>query len=88
MHIETSARLYQLVNGDVSVSKLKDVDVNDLLGRDPVTVDLQSIMDYVSGKIIMVTGGGGSIGSELCRQIAAHQAKTADYCGYLREYDL
>ena len=48
--------IYQLVNGDVSVSKLKDVDVNDLLGRDPVTVDLQSIMDYVSGKIIMVTG--------------------------------
>ena len=53
--------IYQLVNGDVSVSKLKDVDVNDLLGRDPVTVDLQSIMDYVSGKIIMVTGGGGTI---------------------------
>lgn len=67
--------IYQLVNGDVSVSKLKDVDVNDLLGRDPVCVDLQSIMDYVSGKVIMVTGGGGSIGSELCRQIAAHKPK-------------
>lgn len=67
--------IYQLVNGDVSVSKLKDVDVNDLLGRDPVSVDLQSIMDYVSGKVIMVTGGGGSIGSELCRQIAAHKPK-------------
>ena len=67
--------IYQLVNGDVSVSKLKDVDVNDLLGRDPVCVDLQSIMDYVSRKVIMVTGGGGSIGSELCRQIAAHKPK-------------
>lgn len=67
--------IYQLVNGDVSVSKLKDVDVNDLLGRDPVRVDLQSIMNYVSGKVIMVTGGGGSIGSELCRQIAAHKPK-------------
>ena len=67
--------IYQLVNGDVSVSKLKDVDVNDLLGRDTVSVDLQSIMDYVSGKVIMVTGGGGSIGSELCRQIAAHKPK-------------
>ena len=67
--------IYQLVNGDVSVSKLKDVDANDLLGRDPVCVDLQSIMDYVSGKVIMVTGGGGSIGSELCRQIAAHKPK-------------
>ena len=67
--------IYQLVNGEVSVSKLKDVDVNDLLGRDPVCVNLQSIMDYVSGKVIMVTGGGGSIGSELCRQIAAHKPK-------------
>lgn len=67
--------IYQIVNGEVGISKLKDVDVNDLLGREPVTVDLQSIMDYVSGKIIMVTGGGGSIGSELCRQIAAHHPK-------------
>ena len=67
--------IYQLVNGEVSVSKLKDVDVNDLLGRDPVCVNLQSIMNYVAGKVIMVTGGGGSIGSELCRQIAAHKPK-------------
>ncbi len=67
--------IYQLVNGEVSVSKLRDVDVNDLLGRDPIQVDLDSIMGYVSGKVIMVTGGGGSIGSELCRQIAAHQPK-------------
>lgn len=61
-----------MVNGDVSISKLKDVDVNDLLGRDPITVDLDSIMGYVSDKVVMVTGGGGSIGSELCRQIASH----------------
>ena len=67
--------MYQLVNGDVSISKLKDVDVNDLLGRDPIEVDLDSIMGYVSGKIVMVTGGGGSIGSELCRQIASHNPK-------------
>lgn len=67
--------IYQLVNGEVSISKLKDVDVNDLLGREPITVDLESIMGYVSGKIIMVTGGGGSIGSELCRQIAGHHPK-------------
>lgn len=67
--------MYQLVNGDVSVSSLKEVDVNDLLGREPVEVDLDSIMDYVSGKNIMVTGGGGSIGSELCRQIAKHAPK-------------
>ena len=67
--------MYQLVNGDVSVTKLKHVDVNDLLGRDPVEVDLDSIMGYVSGQVVMVTGGGGSIGSELCRQIASHNPK-------------
>lgn len=67
--------IYQLVNGDVSISKLKEVDVNDLLGREPVEVDLDSIMGYVSGKVVMVTGGGGSIGSELCRQIAGHNPK-------------
>ncbi len=67
--------IYQLVNGEVSISKLRDVDVNDLLGRDPIQVDLDSIMGYVSNKVIMVTGGGGSIGSELCRQIAAHHPK-------------
>ncbi len=67
--------IYQLVNGEVSVSKLKDVDVNDLLGRDPIKVDLSSILGYVSNKVIMVTGGGGSIGSELCRQIASHCPK-------------
>lgn len=67
--------IYQFVNGDVSVSNLKNVDVNDLLGREPIKVDLTSILDYVSGKVVMVTGGGGSIGSELCRQIASHNPK-------------
>ena len=67
--------IYQLVNGDVSVAKLKDVDVNDLLGREPIQVDLSSILGYVSGKTVLVTGGGGSIGSELCRQIAGHNPK-------------
>lgn len=67
--------MYQLVNGEVSVSRLKDVDVDDLLGREPVEIDLDSIMGYVSGQVVMVTGGGGSIGSELCRQIASHNPK-------------
>lgn len=67
--------VYQLVNGDVTVAKLKDVDVNDLLGREPIKTDLNSIMDYVSGKVVLVTGGGGSIGSELCRQIAKYKPK-------------
>lgn len=67
--------MYQLVNGEVSLSKLKKVDVNDLLGRDPIEVDLDSIMGYVSDKVVLVTGGGGSIGSELCRQIAGHHPR-------------
>lgn len=65
--------MYQLVNGEVSVSKLRDVEVEDLLGRDPIEVDMDSILEYVKGKRVLVTGGGGSIGSELCRQIASHQ---------------
>lgn len=65
--------IYQLVNGEVSISKLKEIDVNDLLGRDPVKVDLSSILEYVRDKQVLITGGGGSIGSELCRQIAEHR---------------
>lgn len=67
--------MYQLVNGDVSISKLRDVEVEDLLGRDPVSVDMDSILGYVQNKTVLVTGGGGSIGSELCRQIAQHKPK-------------
>ena len=62
--------MYQLVNGDISVSALRKVDVQDLLGRDPIKVNLEEILNFISGKVVMVTGGGGSIGSELCRQIA------------------
>lgn len=67
--------MYQLVNGDVSVSSMKDVDVVDLLGREPIKVDMNEIYDHIKGKTIIVTGGGGSIGSELCRQIASHDPK-------------
>lgn len=67
--------IYQLVNGEVSVSKLRDVEVEDLLGREPINVDLDAIMGYITGKTVLVTGGGGSIGSELCRQIAGHNPK-------------
>ena len=67
--------VYQLVNGEVKASKLRPVNIDDLLGRDEVHVNLNEVMDYVSGRVIMVTGGGGSIGSELCRQIAKHSPK-------------
>ena len=64
--------LYQLVTGEVSVSAMKDVSVEDLLGREPVKTDMKEVFEFITGKTVMVTGGGGSIGSELCRQIAAH----------------
>lgn len=67
--------VYQLINGDVSVSKLKDVEIEDLLGREPVEINSEEILEFVRGKKVLVTGGGGSIGSELCRQVAAHQPK-------------
>ncbi|MCL2426038.1 MAG: polysaccharide biosynthesis protein [Oscillospiraceae bacterium] len=69
-HVKTLPGLYQLLNGEVAVSRLRDVEVNDLLARDPIAVNLDEIMDYVVQKTVLVTGGGGSIGSELCRQIA------------------
>ena len=67
--------IYQLINGEVSIAKLRNVEIEDLLGRDPIRVNLDEIMGYVSGKVVLVTGGGGSIGSELCRQVASHNPK-------------
>lgn len=67
--------MYQLYTGDVTVSNMKEVAVEDLLGRDPIKVNMDEIFQHLKGKVIMVTGGGGSIGSELCRQIAAHGPK-------------
>lgn len=67
--------LIDLVEGKVSFSALRDVDIEDLLGRDPVNVDLEVISGYLTDKVIMVTGGGGSIGSELCRQIAKYKPR-------------
>ncbi|MBQ2061830.1 MAG: polysaccharide biosynthesis protein [Oscillospiraceae bacterium] len=67
--------MYQFVLGQVTASAMKDVSVEDLLGREPVKTDLDEVYEFLHGKTVMVTGGGGSIGSELCRQIAAHQPK-------------
>ena len=67
--------MYQLIDGELNIGKLRDVEITDLLGRDPIRVNLDEIMGYVEQKVIMVTGGGGSIGSELCRQIAMYNPK-------------
>ena len=67
--------IYQLIKGEVSVSQLRPVEIEDLLGREAVKVSLEEIMDYVKNQVVLVTGGGGSIGSELCRQIASHDPR-------------
>ena len=67
--------MYQLFSGQVTVNALKDVSIEDLLGRDPIRPDLDEVFRFINGKTVMVTGGGGSIGSELCRQIAGHSPK-------------
>ena len=67
--------MFQLMKGDVTVSKMKNVDIEDLLGRDMINLDLHKVDAFISGKVVLVTGGGGSIGSELCRQVAAQRPK-------------
>lgn len=67
--------LYQLANGEVSIQKIRDIEIEDLLGRDVICVDMSGISNHIRGKTVMVTGGGGSIGSELCRQLATYQPK-------------
>lgn len=73
--MQTIPGLYQLVNGEVSVSRLRNVEISDLLGRAQVKVNNSEILSSIEGKVVMVTGGGGSIGSELCRQIATANPK-------------
>lgn len=64
--------LHQLVNGEVSVNALREVPIEDLLGREPIEADMSGVYNFIHGKTVLITGGGGSIGSELCRQVAAH----------------
>jgi len=67
--------MYQFMKGEITVSQMKKVSVEDLLGREPIKADMKEVFDFINGKTVLVTGGGGSIGSELCRQIAAHSPK-------------
>lgn len=73
--VKTLPGIYQIVNGDASVTALREVQISDLLGRDQIKVNLDEIMGYIENRIVLVTGGGGSIGSELCRQIATHNPR-------------
>lgn len=73
--LKTLPGIYEIINGDVNISQLRDVDINDLLGREPVKLNNENINKYINGKVVLVTGGGGSIGSELCRQIVKFNPK-------------
>lgn len=73
--LRTLPGMYQLINGDVSVAKLREVEIEDLLGREPIQINTEEVLGYVRDKVVLVTGGGGSIGSELCRQIASHNPR-------------
>ena len=73
--VKTLPGIYQIVNGGASVTALREVQISDLLGRDQIKVNLDEIMGYIENRVVLVTGGGGSIGSELCRQIATHNPK-------------
>ncbi|MDE5766003.1 MAG: SDR family NAD(P)-dependent oxidoreductase, partial [Clostridia bacterium] len=73
--VKTLPGIYQIVSGEASVAALREVQITDLLGREQIQVNLDEIMGYIEGQVVLVTGGGGSIGSELCRQIATHNPK-------------
>lgn len=73
--LRTLPGIYQLINEEVNIAKLREVNIDDLLGRDPIQPNIESVLEYVEDKVVLVTGGGGSIGSELCRQIAGHKPR-------------
>lgn len=73
--LRTLPGIYQLANGEVSIQQIREVDIEDLLGRDIVKINLDEVAGYITGKTVLVTGGGGSIGSELCRQAAQQKPK-------------
>lgn len=73
--LRTLPGVYELIDGKVTINNIRDVEIEDLLGREPVKVDLDKIAGYLHNEVVLVTGGGGSIGSELCRQIAQQKPK-------------
>ena len=75
IRVQVLPAVYQMLDGSVVMNRMRDVNIDDLLGRDPIRVDNSAIFESIRDCVVLVTGGGGSIGSELCRQIAAHQPR-------------
>ncbi|MBN9647131.1 polysaccharide biosynthesis protein [Terrisporobacter glycolicus] len=73
--LKTLPGIYEIIDDKVDIKKIRDVDIEDLLGRESIKTNLKEVSDYVQGRVVLVTGGGGSIGSELCRQIATFKPK-------------
>ena len=74
-NLKTIPGVYEIIDGKVNIKSIRDVQIEDLLGREPIKVDMEEISDYINNKVILITGGGGSIGSELCRQVASFNPK-------------
>ena len=73
--LRTIPGIFEIIDGKVDIKKIRDVEIEDLLGREPIKVNLAEMSDYLQNKVVLVTGGGGSIGSELCRQVASFNPK-------------
>ncbi|GAB6168258.1 nucleoside-diphosphate sugar epimerase/dehydratase [Clostridium carnis] len=74
--VQIVPNLYEVIDGKVALNQIRDVDIEDLLGRKPIELDMKGISEYIDGQCILITGGGGSIGSELCRQVARFNPKS------------
>jgi Predicted nucleoside-diphosphate sugar epimerases len=79
-------KVQDLIDGKVTIQRIRDVDVEDLLGREPIKVDLEGIANYVEDKVVLVTGAGGSIGSELCRQVARFNPRQLLLLGHGKQH--
>ncbi|GAB6168233.1 nucleoside-diphosphate sugar epimerase/dehydratase [Clostridium carnis] len=74
--VQIVPNLYEVIDGKVALNQIRDVDIEDLLGRKPIELDMKGISEYIDGQCVLITGGGGSIGSELCRQVARFNPKS------------
>ncbi len=85
LRFRTVPDLVDIASGKVRVSQMRDVDINDVLGREPVTLDMDIISDFIRDKVVLITGAGGSIGSEMCRQVGNFRPKMLHLGGAVGE---